>query len=384
MKVKYALALSGGAFNGAFQIGALQYLSDNWKKITGLDTPMKFDIVAGTSTGAINGALIAQGEFTKLRNLWLQEIASGGASEVYTSEFIDTESKQNQLKFKLDLNELAKRFSIRLDLDMDFFRKVGLIFSEKKRREIIAELVEKTSESIKANIRNFRSIADNTPLLEKLKRYLDSSKIKDTVFTCGFVSLNSGRYHSVTHTEFASPDDYVKGVLSSSAMPVIWNPVDKVCYYRNEELVVSHNNVDGGIVNVSPLGDVIRIIADDPEECEYRIIVVNCNCGMPQYEAFSNKSIGAIAARSIYDLSLTEIFNNDVQHFLQINDLVKQVSWLKDGLKSPDRRRIKAFDSMVISPSESFNLGSALVANEQLITKRFIHGFEQARLSNFK
>lgn len=32
MKTKIALVLSGGGFNGAFQVGALEYLKQNWKR----------------------------------------------------------------------------------------------------------------------------------------------------------------------------------------------------------------------------------------------------------------------------------------------------------------------------------------------------------------
>ena len=383
MKSKFALVLSGGGFNGAFQVGALKYIQDNWKSITGLDTPMKFDIVSGVSAGAINGALVAMNEMDLLHDLWINRIAKMGASEVYTSEFLDTDTKNDKLQFRLDLKQLAKRLSVKVDLDLAMCKKIGLIFSKKKRKEVIDEVLQKLSESVKSNIRNFRSIADNTPLFDKLKIYLDRSKIKDTVFTCGFVSLNSGVYHSVKHDSFASDADFVSGVLASTSIPVIWAPVDKVSYFNGKDLVNSHNNVDGGIMNVSPLGDVIKLIHDDQEECRYKIIVINCNCGIPQYEAFSNKSIGAIAARSIYDLSLTEIFNNDLNHFLQVNDLVKQVEWLEKGLLSKDGLRIKAFDAMVISPEISCDLGSPLVANEKLIYQRMAHGFQQAGKASF-
>ena len=57
---------------------------------------------------------------------------------------------------------------------------------------------------MKANLSNFKSIADNTPLNDKLKQYLDRSKIKDCIFKCGFVSLNTGTYHGVTQNDFAT------------------------------------------------------------------------------------------------------------------------------------------------------------------------------------
>lgn len=47
MKHKYALVLSGGGFKGAFQTGALNYMRENWKTITGEDKEMHFDIIAG-------------------------------------------------------------------------------------------------------------------------------------------------------------------------------------------------------------------------------------------------------------------------------------------------------------------------------------------------
>ena len=80
MKTKFALVLSGGGFNGAFQVGALKYISENWKAISGLDTPMKFDIISGVSTGAINGALVAMNELDLLHNLWINQIGKLGAS----------------------------------------------------------------------------------------------------------------------------------------------------------------------------------------------------------------------------------------------------------------------------------------------------------------
>ena len=104
---KFALVLSGGGFNGAFQLGALNYLHDNWKKITGLSSPMKFDIIAGVSVGAINGSMIAMNKLGTLNQLWLDKIAKKGASEIYTSDFIDTNSKGDNLKMKLDIVKLV-------------------------------------------------------------------------------------------------------------------------------------------------------------------------------------------------------------------------------------------------------------------------------------
>ena len=51
-----ALVLSGGGSKGSYQIGV-------WKALRKLH--IKFDIVTGTSVGALNGALVAQKNYYK-------------------------------------------------------------------------------------------------------------------------------------------------------------------------------------------------------------------------------------------------------------------------------------------------------------------------------
>lgn len=60
-EVMKALVLSGGGAKGAYQIGV-------WKALKKLN--VKFDIVTGTSVGALNGALIVQNEYRKAVNIW--------------------------------------------------------------------------------------------------------------------------------------------------------------------------------------------------------------------------------------------------------------------------------------------------------------------------
>lgn len=56
------LALEGGGAKGAFHIGAVKALLENG---------YEFDGVVGTSIGAFNGALISQGDFEKVYDLWI-------------------------------------------------------------------------------------------------------------------------------------------------------------------------------------------------------------------------------------------------------------------------------------------------------------------------
>lgn len=56
-----AITLSGGGSRGAYQVGVWQALRE-----LGID----FDIVTGTSVGAINGAMMVQGAYEETRGLW--------------------------------------------------------------------------------------------------------------------------------------------------------------------------------------------------------------------------------------------------------------------------------------------------------------------------
>ena len=57
------LVLEGGGAKGAFHIGAIKALREEG---------YNFDIVAGTSVGAMNGALVAQGDFDVALKWWEQ------------------------------------------------------------------------------------------------------------------------------------------------------------------------------------------------------------------------------------------------------------------------------------------------------------------------
>lgn len=380
---KYALVLSGGGFNGAFQLGVINYLHDHWKEITGLSTPMRFDIIAGVSVGAINGSMIAMNKLGKLNQLWLEKIAKNGVSEIYTSDFIDTEHKGENLKMKLDIEAIRKRFIPDFKFDIGIFKKLGMILSKEIRAKVMKELFDDLSLQLRKGLSKFKSLGDNSPLKEKLTEYLNKDKIKGTEFICGFVSLNTGQYHSTLHSDFLSNEDFINAVLSSSCIPMVWEPVKQLQYTKGKEFHISKQNIDGGVNNVSPLGDVVDRINNDPDGSEYKIIIVNCHSGINIPQDFSDKNIFQIATRSLYEIAFTEIFNNDVKHFMKINDLVKQAKeWDKNiVLFDSGTKQIRAFDSIVIQPHPDIDLGNGLVANEKLIHVRVTHGELMAKMA---
>ncbi len=63
-----ALVLSGGGALGAFQVGAEKYL----REVKGY----RWDLIAGISIGAINGAMLAMGKHEPLYELWSSKISN--------------------------------------------------------------------------------------------------------------------------------------------------------------------------------------------------------------------------------------------------------------------------------------------------------------------
>lgn len=60
---KRAIVLGGGGARGPYQIGV-------WKALRELS--IEYSIVTGTSVGALNGALMVQGDYDKARDMWLK------------------------------------------------------------------------------------------------------------------------------------------------------------------------------------------------------------------------------------------------------------------------------------------------------------------------
>ena len=61
MSKEYGLVFDGGGARGAYQIGA-------WKAL--VEAGVKINAVAGTSVGALNGALVCMGDVDKAEDIW--------------------------------------------------------------------------------------------------------------------------------------------------------------------------------------------------------------------------------------------------------------------------------------------------------------------------
>lgn len=94
---EYGLVLEGGGAKGAYHVGAIKALVENG---------YTFNSVVGTSIGALNAALVAQGDFDKLAKIW--------HDTTYSTIFnVDEEKVEKTLNAKIDI-DLIKYLSKKL------------------------------------------------------------------------------------------------------------------------------------------------------------------------------------------------------------------------------------------------------------------------------
>lgn len=377
---KFALVLSGGGFKGAFQVGALRQLQENWKVIHPEgDGVMKFDVIAGVSVGSLNGVLTASNALNELEQLWID--IGANVENIYTSDFIDTKDQSGRLGLRLDFNRIKQRFIPNLSLKLSLWEGLGMLLSKSKRKKYIDQLLAEAERDFVTNFKNFRALADNTPLKNRLNELVRIDMINECIFKCGFVSLDDGVYHSYRHTEFRSDDDFRKGILASTAMPIVWEPVARIEALVKGETRSVVQAVDGGIRNVSPLGDVIEEINRDDPQSEYTIIIINCNSGVVDYESYESANIAGIALRALNDIAITEIFNNDVAEFLRINDIIHQAREINPSIEirhyslrlGRTDRILRPYKAIIVQTDPGI-LGDALVSNHDLNLRRMEHG----------
>lgn len=92
--MKKAVVLAGGGARGAYEIGA-------WKALNELE--YKYDILTGTSVGALNGALMLQNDFDFAYDLW----TNISNEKVYNMKYIDPDNQINLDKYISTIKNLA-------------------------------------------------------------------------------------------------------------------------------------------------------------------------------------------------------------------------------------------------------------------------------------
>jgi len=200
------------------------------------------------------------------------------------------------------------------------------------------------------------AVYDNGALAELIARNIMPSDIK-LALEIGRVDIDTGKYHSGLYGHDVAK--FHKVLLASTSIPVVWPPVR----IENEPFV------DGGLVNIAPLADLIdngcdRIIAITTEPLGFkRSLVTN------DLFNIARKSIGILTH---------EVFINDIKSVENVNNLVGQAQSKGIQLRKPGSDRYyRHIDIDVITPETP--IGSGLDFSRRHLNNLLSLGYEAAQ-----
>jgi predicted acylesterase/phospholipase RssA len=227
-----ALVLSGGGARGAYEAGVISALTKS----------AEFDLVVGTSIGAINAAFVAQAQVEALSQLW-HSIGSLGVVEPVP-----------------EIGRL-KRF-------LDAFATFSQLPPVAKASHVANLLLLWMQIGSKESLLGLLGVLERDPITAILGRNLNANALKSSLVVTasdltastpiafyGFVGADAGAreaaFRAGAHVETAalSQVDYVAAVEASSAIPGAFSPVQLNLGTASTRLFV-----DGGVANNTPIG----------------------------------------------------------------------------------------------------------------------------------
>ena len=162
-KKEYALALSGGGTRGAYEVGAYKALQE---------IGINIKAIAGTSIGALNGAMFLSADVSIAENMY---------KKINISNVLDVDSSINSDKDIFDIQNIFK-------LAKDYTKKKGL---------------------------------DNKPLKQLIKEEIDIEKIYSSEIDFGFVTYSKKSKKAVeAFKEDIKKEEFIDFLLASACFPI--------------------------------------------------------------------------------------------------------------------------------------------------------------------
>ena len=254
------LVLSGGGARGAYQAGALRALAERWEG-------PPFSVVTGSSIGAVNGAMVAEG---------------------------------------LEAGDLAAA-ARRLD---NAWRELGAVVRLNWKGFAAAALRALRCGLSPEVLGAVRSLLDETPVAQALARYIPAHRrlgdYRRVELVVTATDLHAGC--TVTFDRTTPEVPVLDAVLASAAYPLAFPS-------RN---IRGHWHVDGGVFDNAPLRHAIRrgvgkvvVIATTP----------GCGAGGPPAASGPFADVYAVLRR-LWPLMLDRLLYDDLREALRVNEVV--------------------------------------------------------------
>ena len=186
---EYGLVLSGGGTRGAFQVGV-------WKALKELEIDIK--AIAGTSIGALNGALFLQDDFNSTVKLYE----------------------------RIKIDNIMKIEGVNADKNIFDLSNIFNVASNYKKQKGI----------------------DNTPLREMIKQYINMEKVYNSDIDFGLVSYSVKNKTPLQKFKNEIPKDQMEDYLLASACFPIFKP----------QVIDGEEYFDGGLYDNTPSNMLIE------------------------------------------------------------------------------------------------------------------------------
>jgi NTE family protein len=156
----------------------------------------------------------------------------------------------------------------------------------------------------------------------------------------GGVSLDSGEYRSVKGTDPA----ILRWTLASSSIPLMFPPVR----------IGDQSSVDGGVRNITPLKDAMAALKELPrvhDQAEDEVWVILASpLGVTPIKSDWGSALG-VGKRTL-SILLNEIFREDLDYALAINESVRGYEKLARELDAPSVATLRGLDLPYASPKK--------------------------------
>lgn len=192
MSIEYGLVFDGGGARGAYQIGA-------WKALK--EAGVKISAVAGTSVGALNGALVCMGNVDMAEDIWRK-----------------------------------MTFSTVMDVDDEWMER--LFEGEMSARELLGEFWKVLKDGG----------ADITPLKNLIHERIDEDRIRSSDMEFRLLTFSVSEFKELD----LGMEDIPKGQLEDFLLASAY-----LIGFKNE-LLHGKRYIDGGIVNNVPSGALVK------------------------------------------------------------------------------------------------------------------------------
>lgn len=280
--ITLAFVLGAGGTRGDFQVGALQFLHSRG---------IRPDIICGTSIGAINGLVLAEGGIEKLVALWK---SFRKIDDMYTEEpWLRALKPITGQLYRMTSDDVVSTMAGRMVKYMLF--PPALFFDTVNFWTGLTEVM-----SAPGGYGQLKSFFNFSPTEGKLRSWLDLDKVRRSgiKLLITVVGLESGEVRYVNESGHFSDGedtgrqiDLIDAVLASSSIPGLFPPVK----------LYSENYVDGGMREMLPVEVAVSLGATE-------VYAVTCSkAGVGILWSFDNSNMIDITLRATMDIALDEI-----------------------------------------------------------------------------